>query len=583
MRDGVRLATDIYFPHKNGNSHYPAILVRTPYGKLKCYECSVYAPVIRKFIENDFIVILQDCRGRFQSEGEFEILRHEANDGWDTLDWIACQPWSNGKVGTYGGSFSGENQILLAAKRHPAHVTAIAEAAGGAIGAAGGLYEYLGLFENGVITLGAMFSWLMLHGSSHMPRLPVNVLDPNSYKNLERRFLWDIPAPEIDLHGALHHLPLVEAMKEHVGPGFHKNYEIVIDNPVATPFWDEQGFIRPDSKFSIPILHVNSWFDYGAAAVFEIFNLAHKNATNEVAQDNQYLIMFPTAHCGWHYSMSGEVGGRSMGDFSIGYPHIYLQWFTQWLKGIDQGLSRWPKLRLYIAGRNQWYETNEFPGSACSYETLFLEGGQVGQDIKRGVLVRTASGASGQHAFIYDPANPVPSSNGGESLTDLLSPGFVNHAMIESREDVLLYTTEAFSKEYTILGSVEAVLYISSSAPDTDFTVKLVEVASDNVALHLVDGIVRARYRDGVGSEVPMRAGQVYRLSLRLHPIAVTLKAGHRLRIEISSSNFPKYARNLNTGLNNYTTTEIRVAHNKLHWGGQHPSFICLPFLTQNT
>lgn len=548
MRDGVKLATDLWFP-VGVKEKLPAILLRTPYRKDG-------HPTVR-FALYGFIVVAQDVRGKFGSEGTFTYLADDADDGYDTISWIVKQPWSNGLVGTYGCSYPGENQIVLAKKKHPNHTTMILEAAGGAIGSANQSYRYLGLYEGGVFVLAGGFN----HFISYFAK------DKND-KETER----------VERKAALRSLPLIDMVKRSGGP--KTDWEDIISHDLVDPWWDKIGYITDRDRFDIPALHINSWFDYGVAESLYFFNLLERNADSDLAKDNQRILIYPTSHCDYgDVSENTQVGTMELGDARMGHFKTCLQWFDYWLKGVQNGVIDMPMVQLYVMGKNEWREENEWPLKRTKYTPLYLwsdgkidKDGNINNKIKEGVGGLSFSIPSGDTAlsYSYDPDDPAPS---------YMWPGAIDTSKIESRLDILSYTTTPLNEGFEITGPVKAIIYVSSSANDTDFMVKLLDITPDGSVYNIVQGAFRARYREGFDKKVWMEPNKVYKIEVDLHVTSYFYPQGHRIRLDISSSDFPNYERNLNTGGNNYDETRWIVADNKIHHSKQYPSHVLLPVI----
>jgi putative CocE/NonD family hydrolase len=548
MRDGVKLATDLWFP-VGVEEKLPAILVRTPYKKDG-------HPTVR-FALYGYIVVAQDVRGKFSSEGTFTYLADDADDGYDTISWIVKQPWSNGSVGTYGCSYPGENQIVLAKKKHPNHTTMILEAAGGAIGSANQSYRYLGLYEGGVFGLAGGF---------------------NHFISYFAKDKYDKGTGRMDRKAALRSLPLIDMIKRVGGP--KTDWEDIVSHDLADPFWDEIGYITDRDRFDIPALHINSWFDYGVSESLYFFNLLQKNADSDRAKENQRILIFPTTHCDFgDVSEDTKVGTLELGDARFGHFKTCLLWFDYWLKGHHNEVTDMPKVQLYVMGKNEWREENEWPLKRTTYTPLYLCGdGKINKEGKLNNKAQESVGglsfsiSSGDTAisYRYDPDDPVPSYKW---------PGAVDATRIESRQDIIVYTTPPLEKSIEITGPVKAILYVSSSAKDTDFMVKLLDVTPDGSVYNIVQGALRARYRDGFDKKVWMNSDEVYKIEVDLHATSYFYSPGHRIRLDISSSDFPNYERNLNTGGNNYDETEWVVAENKIYHSKQYPSHVLLPVI----
>jgi uncharacterized protein len=556
MRDGVRLATDLYMP-VGVSDKLPVILIRLPYNKSR-YGGAVNPA--RFFASQGYVVAVQDKRGKFGSQGDYIISAADANDGYDAVSWAASQPWSTGKVGTYGCSYLGESQIMLAKTRHPSHVAMIPQAAAGAIGSAGGRYANFGVQEGGALTLSAGFGWFRGAGSK----------DKNAP-----------PAPQVDFAEALRYLPLIDMQKKYGGPP--SDWENVVSKGPADPWWDRIGYITDKDRFDTPALHVNSWYDFGAAETFYLAGLMRRNGASARARDNQFVIISPTAHCASEAARERTiVGERDMGDARLRYWDTYLRWFDYWLKGIDNGITSMPKVQYYLMGKNEWRSAPEWPVPGVRYVRYHLgSGGQANGRDGDGLLGTTIVTRAGRDRFTYDPANPVPSRGGTVCCTGNPKdqPGAFDQSDLEARPDVLVYTSAALEQGLEVVGPVKAVLYVSSDAKDTDITVKLTDVLPDGRSFNVLEAIQRLRYRNGFQRPLWLERGKIYKIEIDLHAIAHYFAPGHRIRLDISSSSFPLYDRNLNTGGKNYDETAWVKAENVIYHSPPYPSHIVLPLL----
>jgi hypothetical protein len=550
MRDGIHLATDLHFPDGLAGP-LPIVLLRTPYNKTDSWE----REIVRILASHGFVVAIQDRRGRYASEGGGTSI--DAEDGYDTVSWLAAQPWSNGKIGTYGCSDLGQRQIELAALRHPNHACAIAQAASSGLVRWGECYYHLGSYENGVFEFGMNLNWV------------IGSLGGQELTNCS--FL-----------AAARHLPVIDIMRAYAGEAADQPFwESRLTRNPADPIWPTLGYVTDEDRFDVPTIHVNSWYDYSAENTVALFQLFQENAVSERARDHQYVIMSPTSHC--RSEGAGEhtvVGERDCGDARLDYWRIYLDWFRHWLNGEETGVTQMPRVQTYLMGRGQWQAAEEWPPSGMTATPWHLtSAGRANSRYGDGQLSLEAPALANQDHYVYDPASPVPSRGGALCCTDISAfrAGAYDQREVETRHDILVYTSEPLEDELVLTGPSEVVLYVSSSARDTDFTAKLVEVEPDGTAWNIVDGIARARYRDGLDREVLMEPGQVYEVRVPLQSTSIALRPGHRLRVEISSSNFPRFERNLNTGGNNYDETDWVVAENVIHHGGAHPSRVVLP------
>jgi uncharacterized protein len=349
------------------------------------------------------------------------------------------------------------------------------------------------------------------------------------------------------------------------------DFEDFVSHEPLDPWWDQFGYVNAKQRFNTPGLQVCSWYDSVVNETFELFNLMRRNGESEIARENQFVVIAPSTHCGWESaSEHTNVGKRDIGDARFPYDDLYLRWFDHWLKGVDNGVTREPKVRIYVMGANRWREENEWPLKRTLFTKYFLRSdGHANTREGTGVLSVQAPRSDASDHFRYDPEKPVPSN----------SEGAQDQSAIEQRPDVLVYSTPALEKGIELTGPIQAVLYVSSTAKDTDFTAKLVDVYPDGRAFNLQDGILRARYRDGFDHSVWMKPGEFYRLQIDLHSTSNYFPAGHRIRLEISSSNFPRLDRNLNTGGRNYDEPRGVAAENQVHHAAGRESYILLPVI----
>ena len=542
MRDGIHLATDFYFPQAIPGP-YPAIVLRTPYDKNRYRQPDSIASY---FAAQGYVVVVQDVRGKFESEGQFQISSADRRDGYDLLSWIAAQRWSTGKIGTYGCSYLGENQMQLAAERHPNHHAALAQAAGGAYAGTQRPFMYR---EGGVPELAANIGWFW-HAASRAGRT----------------------LPELNLEQAVQSLPVLEAMTQN-GHRFPSDYRDYLSHPPGSAYWQGLNYVTDHDRFNVPTLHVNSWYDGSVNETLLLFNRFIHNSDSARAGHNQFAIISPAGHCGSERAgQSLVVGERELGDASKDYLTLYRQWFDHWLKGDGQASFLLPKVQYYLMGKNQWQQAPSWPLPNTDYQAFYLHSEGAANSLKGNGRLSTAAPLKPQaDQFTYNPYQPVPSLGGPK--------GPVDQRPVESRDDVLVYTSAPLKQGLEVVGPISVQLYVSSSAPDTDFTVKLVDVYPDGRAFNLQEAILRARYRQGYQQAVMMKPSEVYPINISLHATANYFKPGHRIRVEVSSSNFPRYVRNLNTGGNNFDEREGRTALNRVHHGPLRLSHLLLPVI----
>jgi len=577
MRDGIRLATDLYFPPAAGQragAKFPVVLIRTPYSKRR--DRTDPASPAWFFARRGYVVAIQDVRGRYESEGEFTISQAERDDGYDAVTWLASQEWSTGKVGTFGCSYSGESQILMAAARHPNQIAAIPEAASGAYGAT---YHPFGLLNGGAFELASGLGWFRRSGSKVYLKPTPQAAQSDSARWME----FFNPAPTIpatDFKRAFRMLPLAGILKTLGGPP--TDYEAFVSHPPGDEFWQGFNYVGENNHFNVPALHVDSWYDYGVGDTLAMMDLLRRNATSR-AGAQQFAIISPTDHC--HSERTTEhtvIGERDLGDARLDYRTLYARWFDRWLKGEDNGITDMPRVQYYLMGKNAWRTATAWPPPTTQFTKYYLHSdGHAHSRNGTGVLDAIEPQMEPGDKYVYDPATPVPSLGGPICCIDpaAAAAGSYDQSDIETRQDVLTYTSASLKESIEVTGPVEAVLYAESSARDTDFTVKLLDVYPDGRAFNLQEGIQRARYRDGYRRPQLMTPGVVYRILVGLQATANYFAAGHRIRVEVSSSNFPRFDRNLNTGGNNYDETAWVTAVNVIHHSKAHPSHLVLPIV----
>ncbi|ARN73799.1 CocE/NonD family hydrolase [Oceanicoccus sagamiensis] len=571
MRDGVRLATDFYFPQGEKKKR-PIILIRFAYNKnhyRKTHSIAYF------FAAQGYVVAVQDIRGKFESEGRYRISADDRDDGYDTLNWLASQPWASGKIGTFGCSYSGENQMQLAATRHPNHTTAIAESAGGA---------YLGTYrpfmyrEGGVPELANSLGWFWGAGNQYPLQLPAALTD-SQFQQFAGFYTTAPTLPALDINKAVWTLPVIDSLRANGNP-LPNEYDNYIAQPPAAPYWDSLNYVTDQDRFNIPALHINSWYDGSANETLKLFNLFRRQSDTATARDNQFVIISPTTHCG--SAAAGpdyQVAGLQLGDPSKDYLALYLRWFNYWLKGEDNAVLTMPRVSYYLMGANQWAEATSWPLAKTHYQPYFLTSqGAANRGDNHGQLIDSPAEQTGQDNYRYDPADPVPSSGGFYALEPCPS-GDCDKPPSQTRQDVLVYHSAPLNHQLDIVGEISAELYIASSAKDTDFTVRLLDQHPDGRAYLIQEGILRARYWQGFDRPQSLQAERIYQLSLSLHATAYRFHRGHTIRVEVSSSNFPRYSRNLNTGGRNYDEVQGVVANNTLYHGQPYPSHITLPVI----
>ena len=317
------------------------------------------------------------------------------------------------------------------------------------------------------------------------------------------------------------------------------------------------------------------------AETFQLFNQQRERALSATARDNQYVIITPSTHCAWIRPANTKAGDRDVGEWQLDFQELYLRWYRHWLDGEDAGIEDLPHVQYYLMGANEWKQAAEWPVPGTSFERFYLHSrGAANSASGDGTLSRSSPADEPHDVFRYDPVDPVPSLGGQTCCTGMSTgSGGYDQSEIEARGDVLVFTSAVLEEGLEVTGPLEVMLYVSSDVPDTDFTAKLVDVDPDGTAWNIQEGALRMRYREDLSTEVSMTAGEVYEIRLDLHATSNYFGPGHRIRLEVSSSNFPRWSRNLNTGADNHTTTEWVVATNTVHHSGEYPSHIVLPIV----
>jgi len=582
MRDGIRLATDVYVP-KNATGRVPAIFVKTPYN-FNYWDIRTGAPrdmtSIIDAIKRGYAYVGQNERGHFFSEGNYDILGPPRTDGDDALSWIAAQPWSNGKVGLLGCSSTAEWQMGVAALGNPALGAINPQGYGAGVGRVDGWFEQGNWYRGGAVQM-LFIAWLYGEQNQVRPMFPPNTSREDLIR-ASKSFDLAQQQPPVDWSEALRHLPTMDIIKAVDGPkGIFSDAM-----PVATggrmmqrtpddPAWYQGGLYHDDMPFNVPALWFMSWYDVSVGPNLAMFNHARKVASPEVA-NQQYAVIAPTLHCSYKRATENTVvGERSVGDARLDYDALTYGWFDHFLKGRNNGLlDTLPKVRYYTMGLNKWQTSDTWPPKGAEPQTFFLSSsGKANSGQGDGQLLNRAPGRDAPDGFAYDPMNPVPSYGGNVCCTgNAVQGGAFNQEVMEKRDDILVYSSEPLRDGMEVSGPVEVTLYVSSDAKDTDFTAKLIDVYPDGRAFNLDETIQRVRYREGYDKKVLMEPGQVYKVVLGPMTTSNWFEAGHRIRIEISSSNFPRFDRNLNTGGNNWDEVTGVVAHNSVHHSRQYPS-----------
>lgn len=528
MRDSVHLSANVFRPAEPGR--YPTILVRTPYGKRQ-----EIAPQYQAFVEHGYAVVVEDVRGRYGSEGVFRPLEQEPDDGDDTLNWIAAQPWSDGKIGMLGGSYLGIVQWKVAVLNNP-HLKAI-------FPVVSGCDDYRDRFYSpgGAMKLGQRLLWMS-----------ENLREPRFHPDFGKFVL---------------HLPLRTADVAATGH-MSEMYQEAIAHPSYDSFWKSISTRQHMDKVRVPVFSVGGWFDNFVESDLDAYEALRKNS------GVHRILIGP-----WPHNMSAKLADVDFGtDSRVSLRDIQMQWFDQFLKNRDTPLLSKPPVRVFLMGVNRWRDQREWPPPAHR-KSLYLESqGHANTLAGDGTLEPRVPGSLAADRFVFDPANPVPTKGGAACCNPKVFPwGPMDQRAVEKRKDVLVYTTGPLEKDVEVIGRVQVVLYASTSARDTDFTAKLVDVFPDGRAQNLTDGILRLRYRRSLEKPEFVRPGEICKLTIDAGVTGNVFQKGHRIRVEISSSNFPRFDRNPNTGGPIADETQLQKASQTVYHDPLHPSRVVLP------
>ena len=554
MRDGVNLSADIWLPASSqGDGPWPALLLRTIYDNQE----PRYMGWTRKFIERGYAVVVQDCRGRGDSGGEWDPYVCELNDGYDTHEWVGQQSWCDGNVGTFGLSYPGFTQTL------PASLRSKYLKADAPIASQQDNYGHHRV--NGVIHHSVSLTFLNMLGHS---------MQSESLKHYDQQEFFKT-------------LPIDTAME--VVTRTHPYYKGVIDHEQYDDWWDSYSLRNKYSEMAVPSLFITGWFDSLSHENFKLFNGWTTQARTEDARKKTKLIVGPWSHqvSPWGREPMGENGeyqDRTFGRQGLwDIVDMHTHWYDQRLKGIDTGIDDEPPIKLFVMGQNEWRYENEWPLARTEWTKYYLHG--TGDSAGTGGWLSTDLAAIDETAdrFTYDPADPVPSWGAQYQSLDLCGPR--DRTAIEQRADVLTFTSAVLTQAVEVTGPVTATIWASSDALDTDFTAALVDVepaaedGEEGRPIILCEGIVRARFRNGTDNPEMMAPGEIYEFDIDMWDTSNLFEEGHRIRVEISSSNFPRYNRNLNSGNPIATDTEITGANQQVYHDSLHPSHITLPVI----
>ena len=555
-RDGVKLYADIYRPKSSNSEKFPVILMRTPYDKNVNWAVS---PVF-KMVPRVYVVIIQDVRGRYTSEGEWYPFRHEQADGYDTVEWAASLPYSNGKVGMIGASYVGATQ-MQAAIAAPPHLAGIAP------NVTGSNYH-----DNWTYQGGAFEQWFDQNWTS---QLAGNTLARLTEQNTDARV--GVPTLPLENYPVFNfgQLPAEGQLTAAIAP----YYLDWLSHPDYDDYWKQWSIEENFSKITVPMLQVGGWYDIFLAGNLRNYMGAKAHGATDAARTQQHLLI----EIGGHAGFGRRIGDVDFGPHAIenGYTDVILDWYDYLFKGIKNHYATDKPVTLFTMGVNEYRQEDDWPPPQAQSVKYFLHSGGKANSVRgNGSLSTSAPKSEPPDVYVYDPSNPAPTI-GGPLCCDQehMEPGPRDQRAVENRDDVLVYSIGPLASDLEVTGPVTATLYVKSSAVDTDFTAKLVDVGPDGFAKDLTEGILRMRYRDSQERENLMNPGQIYEISVDLWATSNVFLRGHSLRLEISSSNFPRFDRNLNTGEEIKSARHFVSATNVILHDAQHPSALVLPVM----
>ena len=558
MRDGTTLYADLYRPA--GAGRYPVLLKRTPYGKQKPNYHSLYMDPVRA-ASRGYAVIFQDTRGRHASEGDFYPFRHEVEDGFDTVEWCARQPWSDGNVGMFGNSYHGATQ-WLAAIGAPPGLKAIAPMV-----TADSYYDswtYLG----GVFQLYWISGWAGGELQLGLPGTPAE--NPEAVAKLDR---WAEDPLAFAKYLPLTGMPVLRGLADY--------YYDWLAHPTYDDYWKAISPRERFHKVQVPALNIGGWWDGFLRGTVRCYQGVRERGANNAARSQQHLLIGPWVHepLPNPYAGQGHFGGGASGE-AIDIQGMELAWFDRWLRGEDNGVDTDPTVYYFTMGENAWHGVDVWPPPDANTVSYFLHsGGRANTRPGDGSLsVDPPKEAEAADHYLYNPLNPVPTTGGAVfGLPGILLDGVQEQGPAEAREDVLVYTSRPLERDLEVTGNVTLSLWAVTSAPDTDWTAKLTDVHPDGRSYGICDGILRASLGESLEQPTPLEPGELSRYDIDLGPTSMMFKRGHRIGLQVSSSNFPYYARNLNTAGPHHEEAEIHTAAQTVLHDADHPSCLILP------
>jgi putative CocE/NonD family hydrolase len=544
MRDGVTLRADIYRPEAEGK--YPVLLVRTPYDK------QWISGFGHKAAARGYVVIAQDVRGRFESEGEWYTFKNESQDGYDTVEWAAALPYSNGKVGMFGGSYVGATQFLAAIAKPP-HLAGISP------NVTASNYHDGWTYQGGAFEQWFNESWT------------TGLAEDTMRRRLEKN---------ADALGGTKVLPLnsYPVLESPSAGGIAPYFKDWLAHPSYDEYWKQISIEDRYAQIQVPVFNKGAWYDIFLGGTLKNYARLKTEAGTEAARKGQRLVVTVGGHAG--QSASGKVGAVEFGDkLAADGDEMTLRWYDWLLKGEANGVEKEKPVKIFVMGRNEWREEDDWPLARAKKTKYYLHSAGAANGLSGGgTLSAVAPAEERPDQYVYDPSDAVPTI-GGPLCCEALPTGIgpQDQRPAEARSDVLVYTTPAFAKDTEVTGPVSLDLYVSTSAVDTDFTGMLVDVWPNGFAQNLTSGILRLRYRNSPEKPELANPGETYDITMNLWATSNVFLAGHKLRLEVSSSNFPRFDRNLNTGEEQAAATRMIKATNVIYHDQAHPSSLVVP------
>jgi hypothetical protein len=549
MRDGVVLRADIYRPRSEGK--FPVLLERTPYDKNGGLLFGMKAAA------KGYVVIIQDVRGRYTSGGEWYVFKHESDDGYDTVEWAASLPFGDGRVGMFGGSYVGATQ-MLAAISHPPHLAGICP------------IVTASNYHNGWTYQGGAFEqWF---NESWTSSLAQDTMNRNLTAATNARIGEDVlPLRKYPLFNS-------SANMQELMPVAAPYFLDWLDHPNYDDYWKGWSIEENYASIQVPALTVAAWYDIFQGGSLRNYQGMLAKAGNESARSKQRLLVVIGGHAG---------SGRKIGDLDFGPAaeefnenDVILMWYDYLFYGVKNRFAGDKPVRIFVMGTNVWRDEEAWPLARAQKTKYFLANENAAGPAAAGLLSTSSAAGKVSESYVYDPMKPAPTTGGPLCCdSEHLAPGPYDQRPVEAREDVLSYSTPVLTQDTEVTGPVTLELYAASSAVDTDFTAKLVDVWPNGYAQNLTEGILRASYRDSETRPYALEPGKVYPFNIDLWSTSNVFLKGHRIRLEVSSSNFPRFDRNLNTGKSAANDQTSVKATNTIYHDAQHPSALILPLV----